>query len=113
MRLLSVFLALLNSLCAQPGQGPRTQAPASYQAEIEGTARNAKISGIVISDRLSVYCLNIPDWGTLEGKKVTVRGLVEYTEEFAAQINEKGEISQGTESGVLVIRKCEINKRAT
>ncbi len=109
MRFLSVVLALFNSLCAQPN--PRPETPASYHAEIEGTARNAKISGIVVSEKLSVYCLNIPDWGALEGQKVAVQGLVEYTEEFTAQINEKGEISQGTEGGVLVIRKCEIKKR--
>lgn len=111
MRILSVLIALLGSLCAGPRQ--RADAPASYHAEIEGTARNAKISGIVISEKLSVYCLNVPDWGALEGKKVSVQGLVEYTEEFAAQINEKGEISQGTEGGVLVMRKCEIKKRGS
>lgn len=89
-----------------PGAEPARNPPASYPAEITGIAHNAKISGVVEGERLMVYCLNVPNWGSREGQRVTVKGLVEFTEEFAAP--KKGEISQGTEGGVFVIRKCEL-----
>lgn len=85
------------------------QARESKQVVLTGTARNAKISGILITETVHVYCLNVPDWGNREGAQVKVRGLMEYTEEFKAQIN-NGEISQGTSGGVYVIRKCEVQK---
>lgn len=102
MRFMLPGLLLIHCLGAEPPRNP----PASYPAEIAGTARNAKISGVVVSERLTVYCLNVPDWGQREGQRVTVKGLVEFTEEFAAP--KKGEISQGTEGGVFVMRKCEL-----
>lgn len=75
---------------------------------LTGIAGNAKISAHVESPELSVYCLNRPSWKkTLDGKRITVRGTLEYTDAFAAT-KKNGEISQGTDGGVYVIRNCEL-----
>lgn len=77
---------------------------------VEGMAENARISGVINSNEFMVYCLNIPSWpARLHQKKVTVTGKLEYTEEFMATRNESGEHTAGTDSGVYVIRNCQID----
>ena len=76
---------------------------------IEGTARNAKLSGVVVAGGLHVYCLSEADgWpAELAGQEVAVTGLLEFTEEFAARTGPDGLVSAGTDGGVFALRTCE------
>lgn len=79
--------------------------------EIEGIAQNAKLSGIVEGEGVSVYCLDVPSWpADLAGKRVIVEGVLEETDDFAARTDEKGAISQGTAGKDLVIRKSKARR---
>ncbi len=99
-----ILVLLPCMLLALPARHPDT----GRIVTIAGRAENAKISAIVISKQLSVYCLNHSQWKPEQtGKPVRVKGRLEYTEEFNAK-TENGEISQGTAAGVYVIRRCEI-----
>ncbi len=75
---------------------------------IEGTAQNAKLSAVVVGPESVVYCLNIPEWPShIVGKRVRIKGVLETTDEFAAKTNSRGEITQGSAGGDLVMRQCE------
>lgn len=77
--------------------------------QIEGTAQNAKLSAVVISPGMMVYCLDRAEWpADLVGKKVTVRGVLEQTDDFKAVKSPTGEHSAGTMGGDLVLRKSEL-----
>lgn len=79
------------------------------RVRVSGTARNAKLAGVVSRGDLMVYCLNVTGWpDQTDGQPVTVRGTLERTGEFAATTGAGGEVSQGTAGAVLVIRRCEI-----
>jgi hypothetical protein len=76
---------------------------------VEGTARNAKLSAVVVRGDLLVYCLDRDSWpADRDGKKVAVTGTLEYTTEFQAQVSPSGEVSQGTEGGVFVLRTSQV-----
>lgn len=79
-------------------------------ARAEGTARNAKLSGVVVSPDLLVYCLDHPDgWPVaIDGTHVAVTGVLEFTEEFAASRASDGTVSTGTDGGVFVMRACAV-----
>ncbi len=65
-----------------------------------GVAHDAKLSAIVVSDSFSVYCIELDEWpGQVNGRTVEVTGRLEVTDQYAATVNAKGEISQGTSGG--------------
>lgn len=101
---LSIFvMSLLVLACAKPRAGE-----AAVVETISGKAENAKLSAVIIGERGTVHCLNFERWpDQVSGRRIRVRGHVEWTEEFKARV-ENGEISQGTEGSVQVIRRCEI-----
>ena len=73
---------------------------------IEGVARDAKLSGVVVAGDLVVHCLDVPSWpAEVSGKRVTVEGVLEQTDDFAARKDPSGAVSQGTAGGDLVITK--------
>lgn len=79
---------------------------------VSGTAEDARISGLVISNDFMVYCLNVQEWPKKFHKRtVTVTGKLEYTEEFMGGKNAAGEYTAGTTSGVYVIRNCQIDSQ--
>ena len=75
---------------------------------ITGTAQNAKLSAVVQTGDLVVYCLDRPSWKDRAGKPVSVEGKLEQTREFEAQVDDGGAISQGTGGPVFVIRACTV-----
>jgi hypothetical protein len=77
---------------------------------VAGMAENAKLSAVVQARDLTVYCLNWPGWPADQAKQpVVVEGILESTRQFAARTVD-GEVSQGTEGPVLVIRRCAIRR---
>jgi len=86
-------------------------ANAGKQVEVHGTARDAKIGAAVLTeDRLVVYCLGTDRWPPeIEGNPVIAKGLLEQTDEFAAD-GAAGEASAGTTGAVWVLRGCEYTK---
>ncbi len=81
------------------------ESAAGKTIEVTGDAVDAKLSAAVRSGDLVLYCLDRPSWPAEQsGKKVTVRGLLEHTDEFAA----KDPMSGGTEGKVFVLRKSEL-----
>ena len=75
------------------------------KVRIIGVAQNAKLSAVVTTDRLTVYCIERAAWGKeFLGRKVEVSGLLEETDQFNARRGEDGVISQGTKRSVLVLR---------
>lgn len=111
-----------------PPAGPATTAPATMHdgfaviedasqadaalgsdVELVGTANNAKLSAVVTRGDLVVYCLNVPTWDISQhAQELTVRGKLERTDEFEAKPGADGEISQGSDGPVLVIRNCAV-----
>lgn len=77
------------------------------RVEVTGKAENAKLSALVMASDFSLYCLDISGWEEdVRGKKVTVTGKLERTDQFQARVDENGAISQGTEGSDLVLRGC-------
>ena len=76
---------------------------------VVGTARNAKLSAVLVADDLLVYCLDHPDgWSSeLLAQRLAVTGKLEFTEEFAATTGPDGAVSTGTDGGVFVFRSCD------
>ena len=69
-----------------------------------GTAVNAKLAPAVDSDRGLVYCIEMEEWPEeVLGKTVEVRGVLEQTDQFKAEVAPDGAISQGTAGGDLLL----------
>lgn len=98
-----------NKADAAPAQAQGQTQMAQKRGEVErveGVARNAKLAAVVVAGDRVIYCLERESWPEdIDGKRVAVRGVVESTDEFQARRGPNGEISQGTEGSVLVIRK--------
>lgn len=78
------------------------------RVRVEGTAANDKLSAVVETGQLSVYCLDIQAWPEPRvGTSATVEGTLERTEEFQSRTN-GGLVSQGTSGAIFVIRKCTV-----
>jgi hypothetical protein len=74
---------------------------------VRGTARDAKISAVVVAGDFMVYCLGTESWpAELGGKQVDASGTLERTDEFTAKPGPNGEISAGTDGPVWVLRGC-------
>jgi hypothetical protein len=77
------------------------------QVTVQGTAKSAKLGPVVVAADLVVYCLGIAEWpGAVSDKSVTAHGLLQQTDEFAAQQDAHGAVSAGTSGSVFVLREC-------
>jgi hypothetical protein len=98
----------------EPAPGPALIAKASdaraavgSEVRIEGTARDAKLSAVVMTGDLIVYCLDVDAWpDERSNETVAVRGLLEHTDEFSAA--KDGPVSAGTTGSIYVIRTCTV-----
>jgi len=91
-------ILITSSSDAEPGQLVR----------FVGVAYDAKLSAIVVSDSFSLYCIELDEWpGEVNGQTVEVTGRLEVTDQYAATVNAKGEISQGTSGGDWLLRGVE------
>ncbi len=78
------------------------------RVRVEGKAANDKLSAVVETGQLSVYCLDIQAWPEARvGTSATVVGTLERTEEFQSRTN-GGLVSQGTSGAIFVIRQCTV-----
>jgi hypothetical protein len=74
-------------------------------SRVTGTAGNAKLGAVVEGAEGPVYLLDRHEWpAELVGKTVTVEGVIETTDAFAATTGPNGEISQGTTGHDRVMR---------
>jgi hypothetical protein len=76
---------------------------------VKGTARNAKIGGIIqTADHLNVYCGGVSEWPSdVNGKVVTAFGTLTHSDKFEAKQGSGGEISQGTNGPVWLLENCQ------
>lgn len=96
------------SAAAKIATPAEAEAAAGKAVEVTGDAVDAKISAAVKSGDLLVYCLDRESWPADQaGKKVTVRGTLEHTDEFAAKEDPP---AAGTAGKVFAIRKAELVK---
>ena len=78
------------------------------RVRVEGKAANDKLSAVVETGQLSVYCLDMKAWPDARvGTSATVEGTLEHTEEFQSRTN-GGLVSQGTSGAIFAIRKCTV-----
>ena len=83
------------------------QAASGSLVRVRGTAYDAKLSAIVVSDGISVYCLDIEEWPSgLTGQSIEVTGRLRNTDQFKARVDADGGISQGTTGGDWVMEGC-------
>ncbi len=82
-----------------------------------GTADDAKLSAVVQSEALVVYCMGRGADGLLTesrwpadvvGQAVAVTGTLEQSEQFTATVAPDGAISQGTEGPILAVVDFEL-----
>ena len=79
------------------------------RVRVEGVARDAKLSAVVVAGDLTVYVLDHARWpADLAGQRVAVRGVLVFTHAHDAQLAPDGAISQGTSGGVYAIETAEI-----
>lgn len=72
-----------------------------------GKAVNAKIAAAVETAQGVIYCLDLQAWSDeVLGEQVTVKGTLERTDKFKAEVAEDGAISQGSAGGDLVLHEC-------
>jgi hypothetical protein len=78
-------------------------------ALVKGTAQREKMGDTIAVQELTVHCLDVRFPDGVIGKPVAAEGTLEVMKGFAAETNEKGEISQGTGEGDdtrWVLRGC-------
>jgi hypothetical protein len=76
-----------------------------------GVAENAKAAAIVLGTDLAIYCLDQSEWPIdLRGARVTVTGKLEHSDELAARTGPSGDIGQGTEGKVFLLRSCQVSR---
>lgn len=119
------MLAMVVVLLAPPGglEAPASVAPASVapasvasvapapgRVVVRGKAENAKISAVVVSPEGGVvYLIELPAWPADQlGRAVEVTGVIEVTDQFKAEVDESGAISQGTMGGDTLLRGATI-----
>jgi hypothetical protein len=82
------------------------EANVGKQVEVRGVADDAKLGAEVTAGTLVVYCLLDQRWpADVAGKQVAARGLLERTDEFAAE-PDPALPSAGTSGAVWVLRGC-------
>lgn len=78
------------------------------RVRVEGKATNDKLSAVVDTGQLAVYCLDIQAWPEARvGTSTIVEGTLERTEEFRSH-DDGGLVSQGTSGAIFVIRQCTV-----
>jgi hypothetical protein len=126
-----LVLAILIAACSSGGHGPAGPTPGSGSAgsavaapavitdaagiaanlgkhvALRGTARDARLSAVVMIEGSPIYCLGVDTWpAAISGKEVTAHGTLESSHQFEAKPGPNGEISQGTDGPVTVLRDC-------
>ena len=124
-----LVIAILIAACRSGGPGPAgptrgagSAAPAAAvitdaagvasnlgkHVALRGTARNAKLSAVVIVEGSPIYCLGVESWPTaIDGTQIVAHGTLESSHQFEAAPGPHGEVSQGTDGPVTVLRDCE------
>lgn len=108
LTLIPLVLPVLACQACGHGQPVAPEAPAPDETvTITGTAANAKLSAVVIKDDVPYYLIDLDAWPEhVTGKQVAVTGILEETDEYEAQVDESGAISQGTEGPILLLRSA-------
>ena len=90
----------------------QAEAALGQRVRVLGTAGDAKLSAVVHSDTLVVYCMERGEGGLLVesrwpegtiGKQVAVTGTLEWSEQFIADVESDGSVRQGAEGGLWVV----------
>ena len=97
---------------AAPAAGPLTitnssdvDASLGKRVTFVGEAANAKLSAMVHTKAMMLYCIEMPDWpDEVHGKQVRVTGVLARTDQFKAKVAKDGAISQGTAGGDELLR---------
>jgi hypothetical protein len=77
------------------------------RVRIRGIARDSKLPSVQAGD-LVVHCAGRERWpAELVNKPVVVTGTLEFTHELDARVSPTGEISQGVEGGLYLLRDCQ------
>jgi hypothetical protein len=81
--------------------------------EMSGQVERAKLGDVVSGDGFSIVCTGRRLDDASMGTTVTVHGVLEVSDAFAATIGPNGEVSQGTEPGSFTwfIHDCEVVSR--
>ncbi len=86
------------------------RAAIGQRVSLVGKAQRTKLAPSVQGAALHVYCLGLEAFGAgVEGEQVEVRGVLEYSSDFADVGSPPGEIRQGTGSPVWVLRECSVH----
>lgn len=104
------------SIASTAGPAPIVTDPATAEAhagahvEVRGTARDAKISAVIVGGGgLVVYCLGVERWpAATSGQPIVAHGTLERSSAFEAEHGPNGEVDQGTSGPVWVLRDCAI-----
>jgi hypothetical protein len=92
--------------------GEQAQAALGQKVRVMGVAADAKLSAVVQSEELLVYCMGKGAEGMLVetrwpeevvGQRVAVTGLLERSEQFMAVTGPDGAITQGTDAPILAL----------
>ena len=87
--------------------GAQARAAMGTKVRIRGTAHNAKLAAVVVSDGLSVYCIELEEWpDEFLRQAVEVTGTISRTDQYKARVDEDGAISQGTAGGDWIMKGC-------
>ena len=86
------------------------EAHAGAYVEIRGSARDAKISAVIVGGGgFVVYCVGVDRWPAANlGQPIVARGTLERSSDFEAHHGPNGEVNQGTSGPVWVLRDCAI-----
>jgi hypothetical protein len=78
------------------------------KVRVLGEAKNAKLSAVVeTDDDFVVYLVEMRSWpGTIEGQRVEATGILGKRESSVATTGPGGEVSQGTEKPIHVLREA-------
>jgi len=99
------------------GTAGQADAALGQRVRLLGTAGDAKLSAVVQSDALVVYCMGRGDDGLLVesrwpadvvGQEVAVTGILEHSDQFVSVVGEDGAITQGTEGPILAVVDFEL-----
>lgn len=92
--------------------GETMRASSGKVVEVTGEIERGKLGDIVSGDGFSIVCTGRRVDDALVGSTATVRGKLEVTDAFQATVGPNGEISQGTEPGLMTwfIHDCEVVK---
>ncbi|MBS2032227.1 MAG: hypothetical protein JST54_30285 [Deltaproteobacteria bacterium] len=108
IRALVLLATLAGADLKTVGSSKEAAAAIGQDVRVSGIAQDSKLSGVVVTGELVVYCLDHPSWSARAGKRITVEGKLEQTRELEAHVDDAGAISQGTGGPIFVIRACTV-----